>query len=154
MLESTPGSDSGLANLYPAISALLNNDMLGTPRSKASKLKGKSKKGTKSGTSSTLVISPVLMPIRDGERTPTGNGVYNPFQQNGPPHQQKSRKELRKEKAMMKRKMIGKHAPQPSTRTTHPHAHRHHYPNMKSRGSSSVQRTQFASSSHVPHLNL
>lgn len=152
--ESTPGSDSGLANLYPAISALLNNDMLGTPKSKAASKKASSKKRSKSGASSALVVSPVLLPVRDGDRTPTGNGhpLYNPFQQNGHTHQQKSRKELRKEKAMMKRKMIGKHA-NPSPRN-HTHIHRHHYPNSKTRGSSSVQRTHLASSSHVPHLNL
>lgn len=153
MLESTPGSDTGIANLYPAISALLNSDMLGTPRSKGAKLKGKARKAPKSGTSSTLVISPVLLPVRDGDRTPTNGTVYNPFHPSEHSHQQKSRKELRKEKAIMKRKMVGKYAPQPSMRNN-PHAHRHHYPNMKSRGSSSVQRTQFASSSHVPHLNI
>lgn len=152
MLESTPGSDGGIASLYPAISALLNNDMLGTPKTKGKTTS--SKKRLKSGTSSTLVVSPVLLPVRDrdGDRTPTGNGhpLYNPFQQNDQTRHQKSRKELRKEKAMMKRKMIGKHA-QPSPRS-HQHTHRHHYPNMKTRGTSSVQR--FASSSHVPHLNL
>lgn len=157
LLENTPGSDTGLASTYPAMSALLN-DMLGTPKSKSSKLKGNSRKRSKNGASSSLVISPVLLPVRDGDRTPTGNGhpLYNPFGQNGyHTHQQhKSRKELRKEKAMMKRKMIGKHSAHPSSRNHLPHAHRHHYPNMKSRGSSSVQRTQFASSSHVPHLNL
>ncbi|EKM50412.1 uncharacterized protein PHACADRAFT_263686 [Phanerochaete carnosa HHB-10118-sp] len=153
LLESTPGSDTGIANSYPGISALLNNDMLDTPKSKVSKLKGKSKKGSKSGASNPLVISPVLLPVRDGDRTPTGSGVYNPFQQNGHPHQQKSRRELRKEKAMVKRKMISKHGPQPSLRN-YPHAHRHHYPNMKSRSSGSMQRTHLAQSSHVPHLNL
>ncbi|GJE91122.1 hypothetical protein PsYK624_072710 [Phanerochaete sordida] len=149
LLENTPGSDSGIANLYPAISALLNSDLLGTPKSKG---KGKASSTLRPGAASTLVISPVLLPVRDGDRTPTGDGVYNPFQQNGQSHQQKSRRELRKEKAMMKRKMVGKQAPQPSMRN-HPHA-RHHYPNMKNRGSSSMQRNQFASSSHVPHLNL
>lgn len=145
LAESTPGSDSGLANLYPAISALLNNDMLGTPKSKGASRKP-SRKHSKSGASSTLVISPVLLPVRDGDRTPTGSGhaLYNPFQQN----QQKPRKELRKEKAMMKRKMVGKHVPSPR----HQQQHRHHYPNTKTRGTSSVQRTY--SSSHVPHLNL
>jgi hypothetical protein len=156
LLESTPGSDSGLANLYPAINALLSNDMLGTPKSKNPKLKSTSRKRSKNGNTNTLIISPVLLPVRDGDRTPTGSGhsLYNPFAQNGHQQQHKSRKELRKEKAMMKRKMVSKQAAHPSPRNHLAHAHRHHYPNTKSRASSSMQRTQFASSSHVPHLNI
>lgn len=152
MLESTPGSDNGLANLY---SALLSNEMLGTPKSKSTKPKGSSSKryGRNGAASNALVISPVLLPVLDGDRTPTGGGqsLYNPFLQHDNSHQQKSRRELRKDKAMLKRKMLAKN-PHPSPRHHQQHSHRQHLPNMKTRGTNSVQRTH--STSHIPHLNL
>ncbi|KAI0084500.1 hypothetical protein BDY19DRAFT_971482 [Irpex rosettiformis] len=156
VLNTTPASDTGISGRFASIGTL-NNDMLGTPKlsvkSKTS-LKSRSKNNTNANM---LVISPVLLPIREGDRTPTNAGpssAYSPLLHE-PLHQQKSRRDQRKEKAMLKKKMIGKYAANSPNRPVQRH-HRSHHPNMKGRGNSSVQRTQFpsSSSSHVPHLNL
>lgn len=156
-IEDTPVSDKGVSGRFPNMGTLVSNDMLATPKpsGKSRKLAnvspGKRSKGKTP--MNLLVISPVLLPVRDGDRTPTnaGSSAYNLF--HDPLHQQKSRRDQRREKAMLKKKMMGKYSSAP-TRLQH-HLHRPHYPNTKSRGSNSMQRTQFfASSSHVPHLNL
>ena len=109
--------------------------------------KGSSAKATPSK-SRTVLISPVILPVRDGDRTPTRvpyheQPLHNTHQ---PPH--KTRKESRRETKMMKRKI---HGP-----VHHQHFHHHnHHPNMKSRSSGSVQRTNFFSSpASVPPLNI
>lgn len=157
LIEGTPVSDNGLGGRFPNMGALVSNDMLATPKptGKSKKLVNGSVAKRSKGKSpmNLLIISPVLLPVRDGDRTPTnaGSSAYSPF--HDPLHQQKSRRDQRKEKAMLKKKMMGKYA-NASSRQQH-HHHRAHYPNTKSRGSGSMQRTQFfASSSQVPHLNL
>jgi hypothetical protein len=154
-LETTSVSESGTKGRF---ASTLNNDMLGTP-----------KQGTKSRTllknrskgkanANLLLISPVLMPVRDGDRTPTNAGpsTYNPFhQQQDPLYQHRSRRDHRKDKVLIKKKMMGKYASDTPNRSIQRH-YRTHYPNMKSRTSGSMQRAQFSgsSSSHVPHFNL
>jgi hypothetical protein len=107
------------------------------------------------GRSSTnVVVSPVILPVRDGDRTPT-NVPLTQSRQHSPHHQHpphKSRKEPRKEK---KKKPKGS-APVPHKHQHYQHRHHQHHPNMKSRSSSSMQRTNFFSSpaSSVPPLNL
>lgn len=155
MLDTTPASDNGISGRFASI-GVLNNDMLGTPKPSA-KSKSSSKKRSKGKSNADmLVISPVLLPVRDGDRTPTNAGpsVYNPFQHD-PLHQQKSRRDQRREKAILKKKMMGKYAANAPNHSVQRH-HRAHHPNTKSRGNSSMQRNQFSSSgsSHVPHLNL
>ncbi|KAG6854516.1 hypothetical protein C0991_005428 [Blastosporella zonata] len=99
-----------------------------------------------------VVISPVILPVRDrdGDRTPTN--LPPPQRDNrhdnyNYPH--KSRKELRRERKM-KRKSYGA-IHHPNQRHQH-HNHHQHHPNMKSRTTSSSQRTNFFS--NVPPLNL
>ncbi|KAI0343129.1 hypothetical protein BDW22DRAFT_1235367 [Trametopsis cervina] len=152
LLESTPASDNGVSTRFASI-AVLNNDMLGTPKT-TSKSKTSSKRRSKEKSAANLLlISPLLMPVRDGDRTPTNAGPSNHplLQQQDPLHQQRLRRDQRKEKAMLKKKLMGKYAHSPNR----PQRHRPHFPNSKNRSSGSMQRTQFfASSSHVPHLNL
>ncbi|RDB20903.1 hypothetical protein Hypma_012004 [Hypsizygus marmoreus] len=101
-----------------------------------------------------VIISPVILPVRDrdGDRTPT-NAPPNqpPPQQNhrydNYPH--KSRKELRRERKL-KQKSYGPVHHQHQHNQHHSH---HHHPNLKSRSSSSTQRSNFFMSS-VPPLNL
>ncbi|KAH0836570.1 hypothetical protein J3R83DRAFT_8270 [Lanmaoa asiatica] len=100
-----------------------------------------------------VTISPVLLPVHDGARTPTH--VYDLH----PNHRQeqhytpyKNRKESRREMKMMKRKT---HAPVYKHYDQHQRHHRrNHHPNMKSRGNASVQRTFFSSPSSAPALNI
>ncbi|KAF9221428.1 hypothetical protein BS17DRAFT_711601, partial [Gyrodon lividus] len=100
-----------------------------------------------------VIISPVLLPVRDGDHTPTHvprNLHSNHRQQQHTPY--KNRKESRREMKMLKRKTHG-----PTTQQHHyHHQHRHsHHPNMKSRSNASVQRTNFFSSpTSVPPLNI
>ncbi|GLB41949.1 hypothetical protein LshimejAT787_1005490 [Lyophyllum shimeji] len=100
-----------------------------------------------------VVISPVILPVRDrdGDRTPTN--IPPP-----PPHQNhrydnhythKSRKELRRERKL-KRKSYG---PVHHQHQHHQHHSHHHHPNSKTRSTSSSQRTNFFISS-VPPLSL
>ncbi|EIW58716.1 uncharacterized protein TRAVEDRAFT_58854 [Trametes versicolor FP-101664 SS1] len=71
-----------------------------------------------------------------------------------PPHSNKTKKELKKEKAMMKRKLVAKSS---QYRYQQPHRghHHSHLPNHKSRASSSVQRSNFlGSGSSIPSLTI
>ncbi|KAG6832996.1 hypothetical protein H0H87_012582 [Tephrocybe sp. NHM501043] len=99
-----------------------------------------------------VVISPVILPVRDrdGDRTPTNMPPPHRDQRHDNynyPH--KSRKELRRERKM-KRKSYGT-LHHPHQRHQH-HNHHQHHPNLKSRTTSSSQRSFFSSS--VPPLNL
>ena len=100
-----------------------------------------------------VIISPVLLPVRDGDRTPTRvphNHEQPPHNGQQPPH--KTRKESRRETKMMKRKTHGSIHHQ---HYHHQYHHHNHHPNMKSRSTGSVQRTNFFSSpTSVPPLNI
>ncbi|KAF5383844.1 hypothetical protein D9615_003653 [Tricholomella constricta] len=107
-----------------------------------------------------VVISPVILPVRDrdGDRTPTNMPSHSHLHQHHIPPQQnhrhdnyphKSRKELRRERKL-KRKSYGSVHHQHQHHQHHTH---HHHPNLKSRSTSSSQRTNFFMSS-VPPLNL
>ncbi|PSR90601.1 hypothetical protein PHLCEN_2v4894 [Hermanssonia centrifuga] len=155
MADSTPVSDGGLGSRYN-MGTLVNNDMLGTLKATGDKKSKTARKYARANSSTNmLVISPVLFPVREEDLTPTSgpSSIYNPFLPDPQTHQKKTRKEKRKEKVIIKRKMMGKHINLPPKQQQQ-HQHRHHYPNSKTRGSNSVQRTHFASSSNVPHLNL
>jgi hypothetical protein len=114
-------------------------------------------KGTRrpSRASKNVVISPVILPVRDGDRTPTNVPPYH-----SPPYiqrdhtQRKSRKEARRE-TKMKRKSYGPvhHQHQHHQRQLFQH---NHHPNSKSRSTSSMQRTNFFNSptGAVPPLNI
>lgn len=100
------------------------------------------------GKNRSVVISPVLLPVRDGDRTPTHVLHNQPSHNQQPPH--KTRKESRREMKMLKRKTHG-----PVHHHHHQYHHHNHHPNMKSRSTGSVQRTNFFSSpTSVPPLNL
>ncbi|KAG8220854.1 hypothetical protein J3R82DRAFT_2348 [Butyriboletus roseoflavus] len=102
-----------------------------------------------------VTISPVLLPVRDGTRTPPHAPYHydlhsNHHQQEHTPY--KNRKESRREMKMMKRKThppIHKHYDQRQR-----HHRRNHHPNMKSRGNASVQRTFFSSPTSAPGMNV
>jgi hypothetical protein len=100
-----------------------------------------------------VLISPVILPVRDGDRTPTRvprNHDQPPDNGQQPPH--KTRKESRRETKMMKRKTQG---PIHHQHYHHQYHHHNHHPNMKSRSTGSVQRTNFFSSpTSVPPLNI
>jgi len=105
--------------------------------------------------SKNIVISPVILPVRDGDRTPTNIPPHHSLPHNQRDHtQRKTRKELRRE-TKMKRKSYGPvhHQHQHHQRQ---HFQHNHHPNSKSRSTSSMQRTNFFSSptSSVPPLNL
>lgn len=114
--------------------------------------KGSSAKATPCK-SRAVLISPVILPVHDGDRTPT-RVPHNHEQplHNGqqPPH--KTRKESRREMKMMKRKT---HGPIHHQHYHHQYHHHSHHPNTKSRSTGSVQRTNFFSSPNsVPPLNI
>ena len=96
-----------------------------------------------------IVMSPVIVPVRDRE----GDQVSSVPPNHAPPHKQnhhpyKSRKELRRERKL-KRKSYG-------TLPHHQHHQRHfhqHHPNSKTRSTSSTQRMNTSTFS-IPPLSL
>lgn len=111
------------------------------------------KSGVKENTrkSRGVFISPVLLPVRDGDRTPTHipyHDLHSNHRQQHPPF--KTRKESRREMKTIKRKT---HAPNHHYDHHQRHHRRNHHPNMKSRGNASVQRTFFGSPTSAPTLN-
>lgn len=141
LIEGTT-SDTNSGSKYTGLGVFVQDDMLGIPKIRAGK-KGSSKrsKGRRD-----MIISPVLLPIRDEESIPINDSPSS----SGRNRFEKSRKELRKEKAMMKRKMTGKNI---HLSQRHQQHHHRHHPNMKTRGSNSMQRTH-STNSHVPRLSL
>ncbi|KAK7687967.1 hypothetical protein QCA50_009186 [Cerrena zonata] len=146
-----PGSDTSVGGMGTPMSHSLLKGRDKAP-SKSSEKRSKGKRAQK------LVISPVLLPLRDGDGLLT-DAHFAPT--NEPPpnqnHQNKSRKERKENNA--KRKAMGKYTSRRSQQQQQGHQHHHHhghFPNMKSRGSGSMQRTNFfaGSSSSVPHLSL
>ncbi len=102
-----------------------------------------------------VLISPVIMPLgdRDGDRTPTNEG-QQPYQSYASQQQAlmraaniKSRKELRREKK--RQRQVGAGSPA-SQHLQHQH-HHNHFPNGKSRGFNSSQRS-FSGS--IPTLSI
>ncbi|KAI0319623.1 hypothetical protein OF83DRAFT_1170035 [Amylostereum chailletii] len=107
----------------------------------------KSKKGRKGKGRMDVMISPVLLPVRDrdGDRTPTGFNTYTPPSKGG-----QSRKETRHEKMLKRKGMMG--AAPGKRHQQHFHHHGHH-PNAKAgRTGGSAQRGFFGGS--VPPLSL
>ncbi|KAF7973940.1 hypothetical protein HWV62_13886 [Athelia sp. TMB] len=115
--------------------------------------KGASARRASNASARHVNISPVILPVRDGDRTPTlANGPphLSPPQQESFPR--KTRKELRRE-TKMKRKGYG---PVHHQHQSQKHFHHSHHPNLKSRSTNAVQRTNFFNSptSSVPPFNL
>ncbi|KAG5338676.1 hypothetical protein C0989_006644 [Termitomyces sp. Mn162] len=95
-----------------------------------------------------VIISPVILPVRDGDRTPT-NSHHQQNNQRNDNYPHKTRKELRRERKLKRKSYGALH----QTHQRHQHHHQHqHHPNMKSRSTSSSQRNNFFSS--VPPLNI
>ncbi|KAI0741471.1 hypothetical protein C8Q80DRAFT_1273900 [Daedaleopsis nitida] len=149
-------SDSGMSGLqyHRNVGAMIGGMPLYTPPrplglDKMSRASARKRKGRHSHGS-----SPTLLPARDGVLgspfTPAGSAGSS---LNG--HSNKSKKEIKKEKAMMKRKMVAKSS---QYRYNQPHrAHHHsHHPNHKSRAANAVQRAGFSSgaSSSIPSLSI
>ncbi|KAH7927857.1 hypothetical protein BV22DRAFT_1045070 [Leucogyrophana mollusca] len=125
----------------------LTHGQSSSPRKPSSSAKSKS--------AMTIVESPVLLAVRDGDRTPTSVPISDPFP--AKQHPQKTRKEQRREMKMMKRKNHGPvHHQYPHHHHHQQHHHHHqHHANMKSRSTASVQRTNFFSSpTSIPPLNI
>ncbi|KAH9840130.1 uncharacterized protein C8Q71DRAFT_745932 [Rhodofomes roseus] len=125
-------SDTGLS-VFGGMGSI---DALLTPTKTAEKKPASTRKrGKTKGTGSPG--SPFDLSTRDGDRTPTSTSPQHGLRP--------SKKELRREKAMMKRKMMSK--PLPPRHQAQFRAHNHH-PNYKSRASGSTQRiNSFAGSS-------
>ncbi|KAF9078115.1 hypothetical protein BDP27DRAFT_1310800 [Rhodocollybia butyracea] len=94
-------------------------------------------------------MSPELGPIKDGDRTPTNAQGSQKHNNDTPPLNSKSRRELRKER-QLKRKSYG---PVKQHKQPRPHHQHHHHPNSKSRTTSSSQRMNFSGGS-VPPLSI
>ncbi|KAG7093818.1 hypothetical protein E1B28_007459 [Marasmius oreades] len=96
-------------------------------------------------------LSPDLLPVTDGDRTPTSH-PRTPVKgsREGDNHQhQKTRKDIRKERRLKQKSFTtSRH----SQHRNHHHFHQHH-PNLKSRSTSSNQRN-FSSPSSMPALNI
>lgn len=96
----------------------------------------------------TVIISPVILPMRDGDRTPTNEHAHHGHDIHhhlfGHAQNTKSRKELRKEKKRNRK----------VTSAAAAHHHRNHYPNGKSRSTGSMQRSGFLKTSSVPPLSI
>ncbi|KAI0044741.1 hypothetical protein FA95DRAFT_1608270 [Auriscalpium vulgare] len=93
-----------------------------------------------------VVISPVILPVRDGDHTPTGAG------QGGytPPHAKpRKERESRRDKAMKRKAMMSS---TPGRRHQQQNHHHGHHPNGKGRAAGSVQRAGFGGA--VPPLSL
>jgi hypothetical protein len=102
-----------------------------------------------------VAISPVLLPTRDGDRTPTSAG-QTPQSNTNANKSHKTRKEIRREK-QVRRKSTGSVPQQLHHNHKHHNQYHHHphHPNSKTRSSSSLQRTNFIGPiSGVPALNL
>ncbi|OSX64193.1 hypothetical protein POSPLADRAFT_1073798 [Postia placenta MAD-698-R-SB12] len=118
-------SDTGLS-VYHGMRSLLGSAMLTQPKHSDRK-SGAARKRSSKGKSGHPLATNDPLSLRDGDRTPTSSAHQTP---------KSSKKEVRREKAMMKRKMMAKPAPY---RHQQQHTH-HHLPNFKSRASSSMQR--------------
>lgn len=143
----TAGTSANYSNIMKSspLSAML------WPNNSTTTTNGKGK-SRKRGPIVPSALSPMILPRGDGDRTPTGytgghhNHTNNDNQHNKYPH--KTRKELRRERKL-KRKGFG---PVHRPHQNHQYHSHHHHPNLKSRSSSSAQRSNFLSS--VPPLNL
>ncbi|KAI0272674.1 hypothetical protein BC834DRAFT_840888 [Gloeopeniophorella convolvens] len=113
--------------------------------------KGKGKKN-RSQNRMGVVISPVIMPVRDrdGDHTPTGHASG---QNSHNPLHSKSRKdkESRRDKTLKRKSLMGTATGRRPPQYFHNHGH---HPNAKGRASGSMQRAGFFSGGSVPPLNL
>lgn len=138
---------SGMLRGSPLSATLWDSDTAATSTQANNESRGVRKLGM------SVIISPVLLPMRDGDSTPTNDrhrqmtlGYTDSMVQHTAQtlaNNIKSRKELRKEKKRS-RNFFG--SPATSLR-------RNHFPNAKNRSTSSMQRSNFFSSS-MPPLSL
>ncbi|KAI0060942.1 hypothetical protein BV25DRAFT_1839279 [Artomyces pyxidatus] len=117
----------------------------GGPSSSPLARKNKASKKNAKG-SMDVVISPVILPMRDGDHTPTnGQGGYTP------PHSKpRKERESRRDKMLKRKSMMGSASGRRPQQQYHHHGH---HPNAKGRAAGSVQRGFFGGGS-VPPLNL
>jgi len=147
-------SDAGAASNTFAYANTMKTNTLGTMMFDNQTSRSSNQTQRRAGAVKTAV-SPVLLPVCDGDQTPTDTP---PTPQPPPIHHHhrhhhtnhKTRKELRRENKTKRKSYshVNQHYQQ--------HHHHQHHPNMKTRSSSSMQRTNFFSSpaSSVPPLNL
>ena len=131
-------SDTGLSVFggMSSIDALLTPTKPVEKKSNSARRRGKAKGPNSFGL-------PFDLSTRDGDRTPTSTSPQHGFR---PP-----KKELKREKAMMKRKMMNKPLPPRHQAQFRNH---HHHPNHKSRASGSVQRMNSYAGSSSPSFGL
>lgn len=101
-----------------------------------------------------MLTSPVLSPNREGDRTPTRSPHRDSNSNRRQEQNHKNRKESRREMKLLKRK-----GRDPVHQRHYYHQKQHfrhnHHPNMKTRSSGSMQRTNFHSSpTSIPALNI
>ncbi len=108
-------------------------------------------KGKRKG-SLNMVISPVILPVRDrdGDHTPNGSTIgqnnHNPLHSKPRKDKESRRDKMHKRKTLMGTAIGRRHQ-------QHHHSHGHH-PNSKGRASGSIQRAGVFSGGSVPLLNL
>ncbi|KAH9935864.1 uncharacterized protein BXZ73DRAFT_45296 [Epithele typhae] len=145
-------SDAGMGAFpYRGIGSMMGGMSLFTPPrplglDKMSRASARKKKGRHSHGS-----SPTLLPTRDGVLgSPFVPASGSSSSHNG--QSSRSKKDMKREKAMMKKKM----APKSSQHRCQPQRGHNHHPNHKSRATNAVQRTGFSSGagSSIPSLSI
>ncbi|GBE86504.1 hypothetical protein SCP_0903830 [Sparassis crispa] len=148
VINDAPSSDTGLG-AYGGMSTMIGGAMLTNTRAsdKKSPTSCSSRKRSKAKGTNGAMLPPFPFPLsRDGDRTPTSSSPRMSHSSLNHTHSNKTKKELRREKAMLKRKMMSKPLP-----PRQQHLYRAHHANYKSRSSSSMQRTgHFAGSNTSP----
>jgi hypothetical protein len=110
--------------------------------------KGKGKKSSRSR----VVISPVILPVRDrdGDHTPTRHTIGQ--NGHGPLHSKPRKdKESRRDKMLKRKTLMGTATGR--RHQQHHHSHSHH-PNSRGRASSSIQRAGVFGGGSVPPLSI
>lgn len=134
----------------PHSSVDYNSIMKASPLSAIMWPKEKERARRRRNLSEPMAISPVILPVRDGDRTPTGSGSQqqNGFNHEFNKHAKKNQKESKRERKLKKKNWGPVH---------HHHSHHHkyhshqHHPNSKMRGSAASQRSSLAA---VPPFSL
>jgi hypothetical protein len=120
-----------------------------SPGSSSKKGKGK-KKSSRSRVD--MVISPVIMPVRDRDSDPTPTKHTTGQNGHGPLHSKPRKdKESRRDKMLKRKTMMGTATGRRHQQHHHPHGH---HPNSRGRASGSLQRAGVFGGGSVPPLNI
>jgi hypothetical protein len=109
-------------------------------------------KGKRKSSRSRVIISPVILPVRDrdGDHTPTRHTIGQ--NSHGPLHSKPRKdKESRRDKMVKRKTMMGTATGRRHQQYHHPHGH---HPNSRGRASASMQRSGVFSGGSVPPLSI